>query len=152
MVIYSNFIRNTVCNGRLVKKDTGGQAILKMPCLRDLFAPNGLPSGSFDDFEHFWISLTLIPSGHGQFAKKDHQGQAFLKLPCPQDLCAPNGLPPGSFHDFEHFWMRKKEKKEKEKEEEGQEAPYNWLTPDHPPLAAFTGNTNKLRRLIIMHP
>ena len=31
------------------------------------------------------------------------------------------------------------EKKEKEKEEEGQEAPYNWLTPDHPPLAAFTG-------------
>ena len=24
-------------------------------------------------------------------------------------------------------------------EEEGQEAPYNWLTPDHPPLAAFTG-------------
>ena len=31
------------------------------------------------------------------------------------------------------------ENKEKEKEEEGQEAPYNWLPPDHPPLAAFTG-------------
>ena len=30
------------------------------------------------------------------------------------------------------------ENKEKEKEEEGQEAPYNWLPPDHPPLAAFT--------------
>ena len=28
---------------------------MKMPCLRDLFAPNGLPSGSFDDFEHFWM-------------------------------------------------------------------------------------------------
>ena len=27
-------------------------------------------------------------------------------------------------------------------EGEGQEAPYNWLTPDHPPLAAFTGNNN----------
>ena len=92
MVIYSNFIRNTVCYGRLVKKDTGGQAILKMPCLRDLFAPNGLPSGSFDDFEHFWMR------------KKE-----------------------------------KKEKKEKEKEEEGQEAPYNWLIPDPPPLAASSG-------------
>ena len=34
------------------------------------------------------------------------------------------------------------EKKEKEKEEEGQEAPYNWLTPDHPPLAAFTGSSS----------
>ena len=34
----------------------------------------------------------------------------------------------------------KTEKKEKEKKEEGQEAPYNWLTPDHPPLAAFTRN------------
>ena len=31
------------------------------------------------------------------------------------------------------------ENKEKEKEEEGQEAPYNWLPPDHPPLVAFTG-------------
>ena len=31
-----------------------------------------------------------------------------------------------------------KETKEKKKEEEGQEAPYNWLTPDRPPLAAFT--------------
>ena len=98
MVIYSNFIRNTVCNGRLVKKDTGGQAILKMPCLRDLFAPNGLPSGSFDDFEHFWMR------------KKEKKEK-----------------------------REKEEKKEKEKEEEGQEAPYNWLTPDHPPLAAFTG-------------
>ena len=36
------------------------------------------------------------------------------------------------------------ENKEKEKEEEGQEAPYNWLPPDHPPLAAFTGNYNIL--------
>ena len=36
------------------------------------------------------------------------------------------------------FW-EKKEKKEKEKEEKGQEAPYNSLTPDHPPLAAITG-------------
>ena len=34
---------------------------------------------------------------------------------------------------------KKKEKKEKE---EGQEAPYNQLTPDRPPLAAFTGNSN----------
>ena len=75
-----------------------------------------------------------------------------MKMPCLRDLFAPNGLPSGSFDDFEHFWMRKKEKKEKkekeekkekkekEKEEEGQEAPYNWLTPDHPPLAAFTGS------------
>ena len=85
------------------------------------------------------------------FGEKDHRGQAILKLPCPRHLFAPNGLPSGSFDDFEHFWMRKKEKKEKkekeekekEKEEEGQEAPYNWLTPDHPPLAASTG-TNQM--------
>ena len=35
---------------------------------------------------------------------------------------------------------KEKQEEEKEKEEEGQEAPYNWLTPDHPPLTAFTGN------------
>ena len=94
-LIYPNFIRNSIYYGRLVKKNHQGQAILKLPCPRHLFAPNGLPSGSFDDFEHFWISLTLIPSGQGQFAKKDHRGQAILKLPCPQDLFAPNGLPFG---------------------------------------------------------
>ena len=33
----------------------------------------------------------------------------------------------------------KKEKAEKKEKEEGQEAPYDWITPDHPPLAAFTG-------------
>ena len=33
----------------------------------------------------------------------------------------------------------RKEKGEGQGEGEGQEAPYNWLTPDHPPLAAFTG-------------
>ena len=31
------------------------------------------------------------------------------------------------------------EEKQEEKEAEGQEAPYNWLTPDRPPLAASTG-------------
>ena len=35
-----------------------------------------------------------------------------------------------------------KEKKEKEKAEEGLEGPYNSLTPDHPPLAAITGNSH----------
>ena len=34
---------------------------------------------------------------------------------------------------------KEKKEKEKEKEEEGLEAPYNSLTPDHPPLAAITG-------------
>ena len=41
------------------------------------------------------------------------------------------------------FWEKKekkeKEEKEEEKEAERQEAPYNSLTPDHPPLAAITG-------------
>ena len=40
--------------------------------------------------------------------------------------------------------MKKKKKKKKRKKKEdggrsGQDALYNWLTPDHPPLAASTG-------------
>ena len=35
------------------------------------------------------------------------------------------------------------EEEESEGRGEGQEAPYNWLTPDHPPLAAITGSNNK---------
>ena len=99
-LIYPNFIRNSIYYGRLVKKNHRGQAILKLPCPRHLFAPNGLPPGSFDDFEHLGISLTLIPLGQGQLASKDHRGQANLKLPCPQDVFTENGPPPKSFHDF----------------------------------------------------
>ena len=33
------------------------------------------------------------------------------------------------------------EEEEEEGEEQGQESPYNRLTPDRPPLAALTGNT-----------
>ena len=46
----SEFYQKFLYYGRLVKKDHWGQAILKLPCPRHLFAPNGLPPGSFDDF------------------------------------------------------------------------------------------------------
>ena len=52
------------------EKDTRGQAILKLSCLRYLLAQNCPSSGRFDDFEHFWISQTLIPPGRRKKKKK----------------------------------------------------------------------------------
>ena len=43
---------------------------------------------------------------------------------------------------------KEKKKEKKEKEEEGQEPPYTSLTPDRPPLVAFTGNNNGVSILI----
>ena len=45
----------------------------------------------------------------------------------------------GKEEEEEEEEEKKKKKEKEEKEEKGQEAPYNWLTPDRPPLAAFTG-------------
>ena len=156
MVIYSNFIRTTVCYGRLVKKDHRGQAILKLPCPRHLFAPNGLPPGSFDDF---CSRLMIFHKDIGEGAIscfKDTGDQTNLKnVPSPVSLTHQTAPSPTfliSFSKIQHPRSKSQDlnsklQNERTREERGKEGKrgqsfYTFPTSRSPAPAANTGNIN----------
>ena len=155
-LIYPNFIRNSIFYGRLVKKDHRGQAILKLPCPRHLFAPNGLPSLSFDDFCPL---LRIFHKDIGEEAIscfKDTGDQTNLKnVPSPVSLTHQTAPSPTfliSFSKIQHPRSKSQDlnsklQNERTREERGKEGKrgqsfYTFPTSRSPAPAANTGNNS----------
>ena len=153
-LIYPNFVRNSICYGRLVKKDHRGQAILKLPCPRHLFAPNGLPPGSFDDFCPL-LRIFHKDIGEGAISCfKDTGDQTNLKnAPSPVSLTHQTAPSPTfliSFSKIQHPRSKSQDlnsklQNERTREERGKEGKrgqsfYTFPTSRSPAPAANTGN------------
>ena len=152
-LIYPNFVRNSICYGRLVKKDHRGQAILKLPCPRHLFAPNGLPPGSFDDFCPL-LRIFHKDIGEGAISCfKDTGDQTNLKnVPSPVSLTHQTAPSPTfliSFSKIQHPRSKSQDlnsklQNERTREERGKEGKrgqsfYTFPTSRSPAPAANTG-------------